>query len=67
MALTRTRKIIDTEGADAAIAAAEQVAQANGYRVYIAVVDPSGELVALRRTEGAQVASARVGLTMTEL
>ncbi len=62
MALTRTRKIIDTVGADAAIAAAEQIARDNGYRVYIAVVDPSGELVALRRTEGAQVASARVAI-----
>lgn len=62
MTVNRTRRIIDTAGADAVIAAAEQVAQENGYRVYIAVVDPSGELVALRRTEGAQVASARVAL-----
>jgi glc operon protein GlcG len=62
MAMRRTRKIIDTDGADAVIAAAERVAKENGYRVYIAVVDPSGELVALRRTEGAQVASARVAI-----
>lgn len=62
MAATRTRRIIDTDGADAVIAAAEKVAHENGYRVYIAVVDPSGELVALRRTEGAQVASARVAI-----
>lgn len=62
MATTRTRRIIDTDGADAVIAAAEQVARENGYRVYLAVVDPSGELVALRRTEGAQVASARVAI-----
>jgi len=62
MAVARTRRIIDTEGADSVIAAAEKVAQENGYRVYMAVVDPSGELVALRRTEGAQVASARVAI-----
>ena len=62
MAVTRTRRIIDTDGADAVIAAAEKVAEENGYRVYFAVVDPSGELVALRRTEGAQVASARVAI-----
>src|SRR6266542_6856280 len=62
MALVRTRKTIDTNGADAVIAAAEQVAVEQGYRVFIAVVDPSGELVALRRTEGAQVASARVAV-----
>ena len=62
MPVTRIRRIIDTDGADAVIAAAEKVAEENGYRVYFAVVDPSGELVALRRTEGAQVASARVAI-----
>jgi glc operon protein GlcG len=62
MRTVRTRRIIDTAGADAVIAAAEQVARENGYRVYIAVVDPSGEVVAMRRTAGAQVASARVAV-----
>src|SRR5919197_2609626 len=60
--LARTRHVIDTAGADAVIAAAEQDARARGARVYICVVDPSGEVVAMRRTDGAQVASARVAV-----
>jgi glc operon protein GlcG len=62
MQLVRIRHVIDTAGADAVIAAAEQDARARGARVYICVVDPSGELVAMRRTDGAQVASARVAV-----
>jgi glc operon protein GlcG len=62
MAIVRTRRTIDNAGADAVIAAAEAHANANGYRVVIAVVDPSGEPIAMRRTEGAQVASSRVAL-----
>src|ERR671926_1568456 len=62
MALVRTRKIIDDAGASAVIAAAEQAANQNGHRVVIAVVDPWGELVELRRTSGAQIASSRVAV-----
>jgi len=62
MSLVRTRHAIDTTGADAVIAAAEEAAHQQGARVYICVVDPSGEVVALRRTPGAQVASARVAV-----
>src|SRR5687767_7695261 len=62
MALVRTRRIIDDAGADAVIAAAEKEAIAQGHRVVIAVVDPHGELIELRRTEGAQVASSRVAV-----
>ena len=53
MALVRTRRIIDDAGASAVIAAAEQKANAHGHRVVIAVVDPHGELIELRRTPGA--------------
>src|ERR687888_1994424 len=60
--LVRTRKVIDDAGAAAALAAAERAAEAEGRRVVIAVVDPWGELVALRRTSGAQVASSRVAV-----
>src|SRR6266498_3385108 len=60
--LVRTRNVIDTAGADAVIAAAEAAASEQGSRVYICVVDPSGEVVAMRRTPGAQVASARVAV-----
>src|SRR6266480_4241673 len=62
MPLVRNRRLIDTAGADAVIAAAEASARAQGARVYICVVDPSGEVVAMRRTHGAQVASARVAV-----
>jgi uncharacterized protein GlcG (DUF336 family) len=62
MPIVRTRQVIDIEGADAVLAAAEARAHAQGSRVVIAVVDPSGELVALRRTAGAQVASSRVAV-----
>ena len=62
MPVTRTRRIVDDAGADAAIAAAVEHANANGHRVVIAVVDPGGELIQLRRTEGAQIASSRVAV-----
>jgi glc operon protein GlcG len=60
MATIHKRRIIDEAGAEAVIQAAERQANEHGHRVVIAVVDPSGELVALRRTAGAQVASSRV-------
>src|SRR5919204_310615 len=62
MALVRTRKIVDDAGASAVIAAAEKEANAHGHRVVIAVVDPHGELIELRRTPGAQIASSRVAV-----
>jgi glc operon protein GlcG len=62
MSLVRTRRVIDTTGAEAVIRAAEARAAESGARVVIAVVDPFGELVALRRTAGAQVASSRVAV-----
>src|ERR671939_714185 len=58
----RTRRIIDDAGAEAVLAAAEADANAHGNRVVIAVVDPWGELVLLRRTPGAQAASSRVAV-----
>src|SRR5215213_4664585 len=62
MAYVRTRKIVDDAGADAVIATAEKKAAEQGSRVVIAVVDPHGELIQLRRTEGAQAASSRVAV-----
>ncbi len=62
MAYVRTRRIIDDAGAEAVIAAAEAKAAELGSRVVIAVVDPHGELIQLRRTPGAQIASSRVAL-----
>jgi glc operon protein GlcG len=62
MNVIRMRRIIDDAGADMVATAAEAYAVAHGHRVVIAVVDPSGELVLLRRTAGAQVASSRVAV-----
>src|ERR671923_1943431 len=62
MAVLRTRKVIDDAGAEAVARAAEAFANEQGHRVVIAVVDPFGELVLLRRTEGAQIASSRVAV-----
>jgi glc operon protein GlcG len=62
MTTIRIRNVIDNTGAAAALDAAEAAARAAGHRVVIAIVDPWGELVELRRTEGAQVASSRVAV-----
>src|ERR671924_1934820 len=62
MAHVRTRRIVDDAGADALIAAAEEKAREQGSRVVIAVVDPHGELIEMRRTPNAQIASSRVAL-----
>src|SRR3989442_8802440 len=62
MATIRKRRIIDEAGAEAVIQAAECKANEQGHGVVITVVDPSGELVALRRTVGAQAASSRVAV-----
>src|SRR5215208_4658600 len=62
MAIVRTRRIIDDAGAESVIAAAERHALEHGQRVVITVVDPWGEVVLLRRTPGAQIASSRVAV-----
>ena len=60
MSTVRTRRIIDDAGAEAVLEAAARHATEQGHRVVMAVVDPWGELVLLRRTAGAQIASSRV-------
>src|SRR5215212_10316014 len=62
MSIVRTRRIIDDAGAEAVLAAAERYALEHGHRVVITVGDPWGEVVLLRRTPGAQVASSRVAV-----
>src|SRR3974390_987466 len=57
-----THRILDDAGVDAVLDAAERYALGHGHRVVIAVVERSGELVGLRRTPGAQVASSRVAV-----
>jgi glc operon protein GlcG len=58
----RQRRMLDTKGVDAVIDTAHNAAATQGYRVVIAVVDASGRLLALRRTEGAQAASDQVAI-----
>jgi glc operon protein GlcG len=62
METMRNRHVIDDAGADAVLDAARSYATERGHRVVIAVVDPSGELLALTRTPGAQIASSRVAV-----
>jgi glc operon protein GlcG len=62
MAAVRMHKIVDDEGADAVISAALAYATERGHRVVVAVVDTSGELMQLRRSAGAQIASSRVAV-----
>src|SRR3954470_15429088 len=62
MASVRIRKALDNAAPDLVIAAAEKHAATQGSRVVIAVVDASGNLLQLRRTEGAQVASSQVAI-----
>src|SRR5438067_3460036 len=60
MTTTHTHRIIDEAGVETVLDAAERHATAQGHRVVIAVVERSGELMGLRRTPGAQIASSRV-------
>jgi glc operon protein GlcG len=62
MTATHTRRILDAAGATAVAEAAQVLATAKGHRVVIAVVDPWGHLLHLRRTEGAQIASDQVAI-----
>jgi len=62
MSAVRMRRTLDIKSADAVMAAAENEATRNGYRVVIAIVDPWGHLLQLRRTEGAQAASGQVAI-----
>ena len=62
MPMVRTRRVLDTEGVETVMRAAEQVAWEKGFRVVIAVVDAWGHLLQLRRTEAAQTASDQVAI-----
>src|SRR5213080_1353847 len=62
MLVVRARRVIDDAGAEAVSDAAARYASERGSRVVIAVVDTAGELILLRRTAGAQVASSRVAV-----
>ena len=58
----RVRKIINLDGAEAVMKTAEAFARSKGYRVVIAIVDPWGNPVLLKRLEGTQVISSQVAM-----
>jgi glc operon protein GlcG len=62
MTAVSMRRALDAKGTDAVMTAAQNEAVRNGYRVVIAVVDAWGDVLQLRRTEGAQAASDRVAV-----
>lgn len=62
MLAVRTRKVLNPAGAEAVMNAAEAYAKEKGYRVVIAVVDPAGNLISLRRLPDTQVASSNVAI-----
>jgi uncharacterized protein GlcG (DUF336 family) len=62
MGMVRTRRVLNPQGVEAVMGAAEQAALAKEYRVVIAVVDAWGRILQLRRTEGAQPASDQVAI-----
>jgi glc operon protein GlcG len=62
MAVTRRRRLLDDAAIDNVLDAAERHAHTSGYRVVIAIVDAAGNLLALRRTPDAQIASSAVAV-----
>lgn len=62
MTMVTERRTIDDAGAEAVTELARAYAAEHDLRVVIAVVDPSGEVVRLTRTPGAQIASSRVAV-----
>ena len=62
MSAVRTRKALSIAGAEAVMSAAQAEAMKHDYRVVIAIVDPWGHVLQLRRTDGAQAASGQVAI-----
>jgi uncharacterized protein GlcG (DUF336 family)/uncharacterized cupin superfamily protein len=59
---TRIRLTLDGPGVEAVATAAEKYATEHGHRVVVAIVDAGGNLLHLRQTPGAQVASSSVAV-----
>src|SRR5215831_18843822 len=62
MATVRVKKVLNLAGAEAVMSAAEAFAREKAYRVVIAIVDPEGHPVLVKRLPNAQVASVQVGI-----
>src|SRR5215469_6811941 len=62
MATVRVKKVLNVAGAEAVMSAAETTARVKAYRVVIAIVDPEGHPVLVKRLPNTQVASVQVGI-----
>jgi uncharacterized protein GlcG (DUF336 family) len=62
MATVRVKKVLNLAGAEAVMSAAEAFAREKVYRVVIAIVDPEGHPILVKRLPNAQVASVQVGI-----
>lgn len=62
MATVRVKKVLNLAGAEAVMSAAEAFAREKVYRVVIAIVDPEGHPILVKRLPNTQVASVQVGI-----
>jgi len=62
MATVRIKKVLNLAGAEAVMSVAEAFAREKTYRVVIAIVDPEGHPMLVKRLPKAQVASVQVGI-----
>jgi len=62
MATVRVKKVLNLAGAEAVMSVAEAFAREKAYRVVIAIVDPEGHPMLVKRLPNAQVASVQVGI-----
>jgi uncharacterized protein GlcG (DUF336 family)/mannose-6-phosphate isomerase-like protein (cupin superfamily) len=62
MATVRVKKVLNLAGAEAVMSVAEAFARVKAYRVVIAIVDPEGHPMQVKRLPNAQVASVQVGI-----
>src|SRR5215831_2223834 len=62
MATVRVKKVLNLAGAEAVMRAAEAFAREKAYRVVIAIVDPEGHPMLVKRLPNVQVASVQVGI-----
>ena len=62
MATVRVKKVLNLAGAEAVMSVAEAFAREKAYRVVIAIVDPEGHPILVKRLPNTQVASVQVGI-----
>ena len=62
MATVRVKKVLNLAGAEAVMSAAVAFAREKVYRVVIAIVDPEGHPILVKRLPNTQVASVQVGI-----